>query len=59
VAWTNAPFYGSVFIAFVALVLPFDSFEGAARTNLVAFFYGLEDVTALGRPKGLFALGVP
>jgi hypothetical protein len=49
-AWTNPPFYGTLFIAFVALVLPFDSFEGAARTNFAAFFYGLEAVAALAKP---------
>ncbi len=32
------------------LVLPFDSSEGAPGTNVAAFFYGLEAVTALGRP---------
>jgi hypothetical protein len=47
-AWTNPPFYGNLFLAFVALVLPFDSCEGAAKDKLCSLFYGLEAVSALG-----------
>jgi len=47
-AWTNGPFRGTICLAFVALVLPFDSFEGAARTIFAAFFCGLEAVAGLG-----------
>jgi CspA family cold shock protein len=37
-------------IAFVALVLPFDSFRGAAGTNSQPFFSGLEAIPGLGVP---------
>ena len=47
----SPPFYGILFLAFVALVLPFDSFEGLQGQTLRPFFYGLEAVTDLGRPK--------
>src|SRR6266852_6122894 len=35
--WTMSCSGATIFLAFVALVLPFDSFEGAARTNLRPF----------------------
>jgi len=38
-------------LAFVALVLPFDSFEGLQGQTLRPFFYGLEAVIGLGRPE--------
>jgi hypothetical protein len=38
--WTNSPHYGNLFLAFVALVLPFDSFEGLQGHTLRPFFAG-------------------
>src|SRR6266436_283560 len=35
--WTMSRSCATIFLVFVALVLPFDSFEGAARTNLRPF----------------------
>jgi cold shock protein len=40
VAWTNDPFRSTICLAFVALVLPFDSFKRARRTIFAAFFCG-------------------
>jgi cold shock protein len=37
-------------IAFVALVLPFDSFRGLRGTNSQPFFSGLEAISGLARP---------
>ena len=41
-------------IAFVALVLPFDSFRGAARNKLAAFFFGTRGISqgSLDQPLG-------
>ena len=36
--WTNPSFYSIILLVFVALVLPFDSFEEAARKLFAAFF---------------------
>ena len=47
----NKPFLVIVLdIAFVALVLPFDSFRGL-REQTRSLFFGLEAVTELGRPS--------
>lgn len=37
-AWTNRSFRGTLWLAFVALVIPLDSFERAARSGFAAFF---------------------
>jgi len=47
------PFRDIVGLALVALVLPFDAFEGAAKTIFAAFFCGLEAVMALGEVQVL------
>jgi cold shock protein len=41
------------FVAFVALVLPFDSFRGLQGQALQPFFCGLRDVTTLGKDAGV------
>jgi hypothetical protein len=40
-------------VAFLTLVLPFDRFEGAAKTIFAALFCGREAVMALGRSRVL------
>src|SRR5690348_18283900 len=57
--WTFWPFRGTILAAFVALVLPFDSFEGAASPTLAAFFVGLRAVAGLGRSAGVQPAVIP
>ena len=46
--WTIPPFYGSLTLAFVALVLPFGSLNWAAGMDFAAFFLRVEGVLPLG-----------
>src|SRR5207245_4624646 len=52
--WTMSRSCATIFLAFVALVLPFDSFEGL-QGQTCGLLYGLEGVTALGRLQAAIA----
>src|ERR1700732_2738912 len=57
--WTNWLFCASVLLAFVALVLPFDSFRGRQAQALQPFFAGWGMLRRLGRTEALTASRPP